>query len=76
MIKRPARSDVADQQDALPLRLRRDLVKEGDDASHCLTPTLSLREGLVESPRPFHVQLLARHAVQGPVVALAETPVE
>ena len=53
VIERPARRDMPNQYGALPFPLGRQLVEEGDDACHRLTPTLSPRKRLVESARPL-----------------------
>ena len=66
---------MADQQDALASAFLGELVQEPGDAINGFAPAFALRVSLIERLRSFSLQLLARHAIERPVVALTKSPV-
>ena len=67
---------MAHDQDPLPVPAEPKVVEEPPDAPDGLSPTLSPRIRPVQMRQPVAVYLVGRTAVDQPVVALAEAPVE
>ena len=67
---------MAHDQDPLPVPAEAKVLEEPPDAFDRLAPALSPRIGLVQMRQPVAVHLVGRTAVEHPVVAFPETPVE
>jgi hypothetical protein len=76
VLERPARCGVADDEDALAVKLERDVVEELADALDDLPVALAARVGLVDPAGAFGLDALDRGAVQLAVVALAKPRLE
>src|SRR3954454_17367205 len=75
VVESPPRRDVPDHEDAPAVEGDRQPVEAAPNPLDGLTPRLALRPRLLEMAATFAVEQGARHAVQRPVVALAEPPV-